>query len=272
MSNVVPMIEGKASLDLMIQFSNDKIQLLKNTVCKNATDDELQLFLHVCSRTGLDPFRNQIYAVKRGDKMTIQTGIDGFRLIAERSGKYAPGKEPSYTYDAQGKVQSATCYLKKQTTDGTWHEVSATAFWNEYVQSYGGKPSNFWSKMPHVMLAKCCEAICLRKAFPADFSGLYTTEEMAQADNIEVSQINNSQDIPVPPPIQENKQEDLSEEEINSYIDSNWNADKEKFREWLNEIIKTKKTTYRICIKHFIDKPEYTSKQFMCWLGTKVGI
>lgn len=271
MSNVVPMIEGKASLDLMIQFSNDKIQLLKNTVCKNATDDELQLFLHVCSRTGLDPFRNQIYAVKRGDKMTIQTGIDGFRLIAERTGKYAPGKEPSYTYDVQGKLQSATSFLKKQTVDGTWHEVSATAFWSEYVQSFGGKPSNFWQKMPHVMLSKCAEALCLRKAFPGDFSGIYTSEEMGQADNIEVSPVTAVQITPtsIEPQV---KVEDITEEEINAYIDSNWNADKEKFREWLNEIIKTKKTTYRICIKHFIDKPEYTSKQFMCWLGTKVGI
>lgn len=161
----------------------EKIKLLKNTICRGTNDNELQLFLHACQRTGLDPFMKQIHAVKRGDIMTIQTGIDGFRLIAERTGNYSPGREPTFVYDKDGELCSSTAYVKKRTLDGTWHEVAATAFFSEYCQkTRDGNPTRFWKEMKHNQLAKCAEALALRKAFPADLSGLYTQEEMQQAD------------------------------------------------------------------------------------------
>lgn len=169
----------------LCNFSTEKIQLLKDTVCKGASDAELQLFLHVCVRTGLDPFMKQIYSIPRKNKKpdgsyetvrTIQTSIDGLRLIAERTCKYAPGKEPVYVYDSNGRLFSATSFVKKMTADGTWHDVSSTAFNAEF------NPGNsFWNKMPHLMLAKVAEASALKKAFPAEMSGVYSDDEMEQA-------------------------------------------------------------------------------------------
>lgn len=156
------------------------IELLKRTVCKGATDDELTLFLHICKNTGLDPFMKQIYAIKRGSAMTYQTSIDGLRLVADRSGNYSPGRESSYMYNDKGEMVSATSYVKKRTSDGTWHEVSSCVFMKEYKPTYESK---FWTTMPHVMLAKCAEANVLRKAFPAELCGLYTGDEMAQSEN-----------------------------------------------------------------------------------------
>lgn len=170
-------------------FDTQKLDLLKNTICKGATNEEFELFLHACQRTGLDPFMRQIYSVKRWDStlkreaMTIQTGIDGYRLIADRTGRYSPGKEPTYHYDQNGKLISATAYVEKLTPDGKWHTVAATAHFDEYCQkTKEGKPTRFWMQMPHVMLGKVAEALALRKAFPGDLSGLYTKEEMQQAD------------------------------------------------------------------------------------------
>lgn len=163
----------------MISFTQEQQNLLKNYLCKGITDDELSLFSAVCKKTGLDPFMKQIYAVKRKDQMTIQTSIDGYRLIAERTGRYAPGRESTFNYDANGKLVSATSYVKKQTADGTWHEIGASAFFVEYKPAYSNQ---FWESKQHIMLAKCAEALALRKAFPNELSGLYSDEEMHQAD------------------------------------------------------------------------------------------
>lgn len=158
---------------------DSKKELIKRTFCKGGSDDELELFMHACKRTGLDPFMKQIYAIKRGNQMTIQTGIDGFRLIADRSGNYSPGKSASFELDDKGAVIAATAYLKKRTADNVWHEISATAYMDEYNAKQG-----LWAKMPRTMLAKCAEALALRKAFPAELSGLYTNDEMDQSTPI----------------------------------------------------------------------------------------
>lgn len=178
-------------------FSTRQLDILKNSMCRGLSDDDFEVFLMACSKTQLDPFMKQIYAVKRkakkpdgtwGEAMTIQTGIDGYRLIAERSRKYAPGPEPTYVCDEKGNVLCATAYIKKLTSDGTWHLVSASAYIEEYCQTFKDKFSGekkacgLWETMPKTMLAKCAEAQALRKAFPAEMSGVYTKEEMMQAD------------------------------------------------------------------------------------------
>ncbi|HXJ42478.1 MAG TPA: phage recombination protein Bet [Bryobacteraceae bacterium] len=165
------------------------IDLIKRTICAGATNDELALFISQCKRTGLDPFAKQIHAVKRWDArvkrevMQVQIGIDGFRLIADRTERYVPGREPLFAYE-NGQLLSATAFVKVWRRDG-WHEVPATAMYAEYVQTNReGQPNSMWTKMPHSQLAKCAEALALRKAFPAELSGLYTADEMGQADNV----------------------------------------------------------------------------------------
>ena len=158
----------------IVEYTRDQIELLKQTVCKGSSDSELQMFMYVCKHTGLDPFLKQIYSISRGNVRTNQTSIDGYRLTAERTKRYMPGREPTFTYDNAGNLVKATAYIKKLDSQGVWHEISASALFNEY------NPGNnaIWKKMPHTMLAKCAETLVIRKGFPAELSGVYTKEEM----------------------------------------------------------------------------------------------
>jgi phage recombination protein Bet len=158
-------------------FDESQLNLIKTTICKGASDDELKFFISVCQRTGLDPFSKQIYSIARGGQRTIQVSIDGLRAIADRTGKYAPGKPTIYAHDPNGNLLSATAFVKKQTDDGTWHEIGVTAFWSEY-----NAKTNVWKQYSYQMLSKCAESLALRKSFPAQLSGLYAKEEISDEE------------------------------------------------------------------------------------------
>lgn len=170
----------KASQEVRPTWNEEQIQLIKNTVAKNATDDELKLFLYTAGRTGLDPLTKQIHFVKRGNNMTIQTGIDGYRAIAERTGQLAGIDDAVYEEGSTGLPLKATVTVYR-IVKGLRVGFTASARWNEYVPQ--GGQSFMYQKMPFLMLGKVAEALALRKAFPLNLSGLYTNEEMEQAQS-----------------------------------------------------------------------------------------
>lgn len=171
------------------QLSRDQVELIKTTIARGATDDELALFVQVCNRSQLDPFSKQIYAVKRWDSklkrevMAVQTGIDGFRLVAARTGEHAGTDDAEYDNEESEHPVWARVTVYR-IVKGQRVPFAAKARWSEYVQTTkDGGATSMWRKMPYLMLAKCAEALALRKAFPAELSGLYTADEMAQASN-----------------------------------------------------------------------------------------
>lgn len=190
-----------------MRLSSSQIAILKDTVAKGTSDEELGFFLEVCRNTGLNPFKRQIHCVVRGEgqrrSMTIQTGIDGYRAIAESTKEYRGQVGPFWCgEDGQWRdvwlartppAAAKVGVLRVDFDEPIW----GVARFDAYVQmrgiwedgpngrkvKVGEEPNEFWSRMPDVMLAKCAEALAIRKAFPQQLAGVYSDEEMGQANN-----------------------------------------------------------------------------------------
>lgn len=154
-------------------FKGEMVDIIRNVVAKDLNDYELSFFLHRAKAMGLDPISRQIYAFKSKSGLNIGAYIDGLRLLAQRTGDYSPGSDTEYEYDEKGKLISAKAFVKRwMPKSGEWMESSEVAYLSEFR---GTSPT--WQNMPRVMLGKCAEARALRRAFPAELSGIYAQEE-----------------------------------------------------------------------------------------------
>lgn len=175
------------------------LDLIKRTVAKGASDQELELFIRQCERTGLDPFARQIYAIKRWDSqsgtevMQTQVSIDGLRTLAAETTEMA-GQEGPYWCGPDGKwidvwlgpgePRAAKVVVLRDAPGIQVARFTGVALYDSYCQTTKqGRPTRMWDQMGPEMLAKCAEALALRKAFPQRLSGLYTSDEMGQASN-----------------------------------------------------------------------------------------
>ncbi len=160
----------------------------------------VEAFAQTVQRTGLDPIARQIYCIERGGKYSISVGIDGARLVAQRTGQYAGQRPIEWTADGKEWVdvwldkeppRAARCGVMR--TNFT-EPLYAVATWDGYAPYFSGKLSQMWDKHGPLMLGKCAEMLALRKAFPMELSGLYVPEEMDSANITQVAEVGSGRD------------------------------------------------------------------------------
>lgn len=177
---VVPSVSAQL-MSAADEWNDARREFIRKTYCGGAPDDIASTFLMLCERRRLSPEARHVYLINRAASgkpanWVIQTGIDGYRLIADRTQRYAGSNEPAYIHDPEGRLAVATVTVHK-AVGGLIGAFTASARWDEYSSN-----SPMWTKMPHTLLAKCAEALALRKAFPEELSGIYTDVELDQAE------------------------------------------------------------------------------------------
>jgi phage recombination protein Bet len=175
--------------------------LVKNTIAKGATDEELKLYFYDCERRNVHPLDKLIHFTKRGGKYTPITSIDFMRSRAQETGECAGSDDAIFGDGPNGLEASVTVY---RVVQGIRCPFTATARWAEYYP--GDQQGMMWKKMPHTMLGKCAEALALRKGFPQQLAGLYSREEMDQAG---AQPVVNRASPPSPPKIEGKPQTEI---------------------------------------------------------------
>lgn len=195
-------VKTNKEVSVFSEYNREQLELIKEQIAKGSTDQELLLFLTICKQKGLDPLGKQVWFIKyKPNSAPIMTAsIDGLRLIAIRSGEYN-GSNGAYWCGEDGVWKDVwvsskppvaakfVCYRK-----GCDHPFTGVALFKEYNNP---NPSSIWKNIPTHMLAKVAESMALRKAFPAELSGLYEQSEIRDLEVVDTQVVESKPKQPV---------------------------------------------------------------------------
>jgi hypothetical protein len=180
-------------------------EVIRAYICDGATDGEIELFLANARQRGLSVFNNQLWAIRRRTKVKVerngraveeerwglhpQTGIAGYRLIAQRTGLHDGTTEPEFSADGEKWSTVWTQKIDTSVAGEPGHPAFArvtvhrrdkaipttvTTTWEEATAQsrYNGKVQGKWREIPLVMFGYAPERYALRKAFPEDLGDI----------------------------------------------------------------------------------------------------
>lgn len=209
-NTLTPAKQGGAEFKYMA--NNEEVRLSASMVRKYlvsgegaVTDQEVMMFMTLCKYQHLNPFLREAYLVKYGNSpATIVTGKDTFTKRAERNPKYKGKAAGIIVQKADGNIdyREGTLRLDGEKIVGGWAKIyikdrepeMTTVSFEEYAgRKKDGSLNSQWASKPATMIRKVAVVQGLREAFPEDFGGLYSPEEMGG----EVAEAVPEKDVPV---------------------------------------------------------------------------
>ena len=163
----------------------------------NVSDQEVFLFIKMCQAQRLNPFvTGEVYLIKFGSQPAqMVVGYDTYKRRADEN--------PAHLYTESGIVvcrgtsgeivqKTGACLYPTEQLVGGWCRVHKLKGEREVVtfKEVGfneyNKGNAIWKEKPCTMIEKVAISQCLREAYPKDYEGLYTAEELAPAEYGEV--------------------------------------------------------------------------------------
>ena len=161
----------------------------------NVSDQEVKLFIALCSAQKLNPFIKEAHLIKYGSSpATMVVSKDVYQKRADKHPEYQGKKAGIIVLTAEGKIdyRVGTFYIpSREELVGGWCEVyrkdrepeRVEVSLDEYVgKKKDGTVNAQWSGKPATMIRKVAVAQCLREAFTSEFQGMYVPEEMGVED------------------------------------------------------------------------------------------
>jgi phage recombination protein Bet len=177
-------------------------QYLVNGDVRAVTNEEVGMFMMLCKSQGLNPFVKEAHLIKFGNRpATMIVGKDAFTKRANRNPNYEGTEAGVIVVNLKKEIEyrEGSFYIKNsETLVGGWAKVHTknkkytdmiTVSYEEYEgKKADGKPNSNWSTRPGTMIRKVALVQALREAFPEDFIGMYSAEEMG----IDESELNHA--------------------------------------------------------------------------------
>lgn len=189
-------------------ISEAQWRTLMNNLYPGAAPESVCMVWDYCVARKLDPLKKpchivpmQVKDARSGNKIwrdVVMPGIYEYRTTAIRTGLYVGHSKPDYGPSIEHGGGNAPEWC--EMTMYRWNPASAArsefpvrVYFKEAAGLYNGELNSRWRTAPIQMLTKCCEAAGLREAFPDEFGGTHTVEELAgQVLEAEITKGDNS--------------------------------------------------------------------------------
>ena len=163
------------------------------------SDQELVFFMNTCKMQGLNPLVNgEVYLIKysKDDPAQMVVGKDAYLRRAFSNPDYLFKNDGITVKRGNDIIQKEGCCIYPgETLIGGWCRVTfvrqgkeRTAFKEVALAEYNKGMAN-WKSKPATMINKVAVSQCVRDAFPKDYEGLYSEEEMVASGAIPVNAV-----------------------------------------------------------------------------------